>query len=270
MSIRLRSGFTIVLTLTGTLAVWVAKGAINRGAEAYRYEIEHPEAESPPDADEKTEFAFARLRYPSFATRFRFDAWGTDAPKSERQFVLGLRRLTRLHTRSIEEVVDLDSDRLFDWPWIYAVEVGHWDLSAVQAARLRDYLLRGGFLITDDFHGSFEWEVFMASMQRVFPDRPVVDIEGRDQIFHALYDLSDRFQVPGLQYLYTGRIAEQDGVEPHWRGVYDEHGRLMVLILHNQDYGDAWEWADHPYYPEKYASQAYRVGINSIVYAMTH
>jgi hypothetical protein len=268
---RLKHLRSVAFAVASSAAVyaWVVTPS-NRGAEAYRNEIEHPEAMPPPDADEKTEFAFARLRYPSFRTRFAFYSWGTDSPKSERQFILGLRRLTRLHARSIEEIVNLDDERVYDWPWMYAVEVGHWDLSTAQADRLRDYLLRGGFLMTDDFHGTVEWDVFMASMRRVFPDRPVVDIKNEDQIFHVLYDLSERFQVPGLQFLYSGRVYEYDGYTPYWRGIYDDSGRLMVLIIHNQDLGDAWEWADHPAYPERYASQAYRLGINCIMYAMTH
>ena len=263
-----------LIALTGafaaSLAMWATGGLADRGANAYPHEIEHPEAGLPPGADEKTEFAFTRLRYPSYRSRFTFYSWGTDAPKSERQFVLGVQRLTRVHTRSMEEVVNLDDERVFDWPWLYAVEVGYWNLSDRQAARLRDYLLRGGFLMTDDFHGTAEWEGFMDSMRRVFPDRQVVDIPADDQIFHVLYDLAERFQVPGLQFLYTGRIYERDGFEPRWRGIYDDRGRLMVFICHNQDYGDAWEWADHPWYPEQYASQAYRLGINALIYAMTH
>jgi len=184
--------------------------------------------------------------------------------------VQGVRRLTRIHTRSVEQVVDLDSDEIYNWPWIYAVEVGHWALTDAQCKRLRDYLLRGGFLMVDDFHGTWEWENFMASMSRVFPDRPVVDLDSSDPIFHVLYDLDERFQVPGIQYWYSGRLYEKDGVEPRWRAIYDDKGRIMVAICHNMDLGDAWEWADHPRYPEPYASLAYRTGINYIIYAMTH
>jgi hypothetical protein len=248
--------------------------ALHRGVEDYPNEIEHPESALPPDADEKTEFAFARLRYTAARAGrgygFMYYSWGTDAPKADRQFVLGVRRLTRIHTRSVEQVVNLLDDEIFDWPWIYAVEVGHWDLSDREARRLRDYLLRGGFLMVDDFHGTEEWEVFMESMRRVFPDRPVIDIPDDDRAFHVLYDLTERIQVPGIQYWYTGRIAEKDGFQPHWRAVYDDQGRMMVAICHNQDNGDAWEWADHPQYPERYASQAYRMGINFIMYAFTH
>ncbi|MEK7407400.1 MAG: DUF4159 domain-containing protein [Acidobacteriota bacterium] len=237
----------------------------------FRGEVDNDDAPLPPDWNEKTEYTFARLRYPSVRFSYRFRGnWATDYYKADRQFVQGVRRLTRIHTRSIEQVVDLDSDEIYKWPWIYAVEVGHWDLSEAQCRKLRDYLLRGGFLMVDDFHGTWEWDVFMNSMQRVLPDRPVVDLENKDALFHVLYDLEERFQVPGIQYWYSGRNYEQDGIEPRWRAIYDDKGRIMVAICHNMDLGDAWEWADHPSYPEPYASLAYRIGINYIIYAMTH
>ena len=237
-------------------------------------------APEPPDANEKTEFIYTRLMYPS-AGRGGFggfggrggrggSAWMTDYPKNDRQFLQGLRRLTRLHARSKEHVVDLDGDDIFNYPWIYAVEVGQWYLSDAQAAKLREYLLRGGFLMVDDFHGTYEWEIFMASLSRVFPDRPVVEIENKDAIFHVLYDLDERFQVPGWAALNYGVTYEQDGIVARWRGIYDDKGRIMVAICHNMDLGDAWEWADDPNYPERYASLAYRIGVNYIVYSMTH
>ncbi len=231
---------------------------------------------APSDAGEKTEWAFARLRYPSSRSSGRGGYWGfrsswtTDYPKADRQFVQGVRRLTRLHTRSVEQVVDLESDEIFNWPWIYAVEVGQWGLTDAQCKKLREFLLRGGFLMVDDFHGTREWSIFMASMSRVFPDRPVVETENSDAIFHVLYDLDQRFQVPGISPLSGGVTYEQDGVEPRWRGIYDDKGRIMVAICHNMDLGDAWEWADHPRYPERYASLAYRIGVNYIIYSMTH
>jgi hypothetical protein len=228
------------------------------------------DAAVPPDANEKTEWAFARLRFPSTRGWGFRGSWTTDYPKADRQFVQGVRRLTRLHTCSTERVADIDTDDIFYWPWIYAVEVGHWHLSDNQCARLREYLLRGGFLMADDFHGTWEWAIFMESLRRVFPDRPVVDLENKEALFHVLYDLDDRFQVPGIQYWYSGRTYERDGVEAKWRAIYDDKGRVMVAICHNMDLGDAWEWADHPQYPERYASLAYRIGINYIIYAMTH
>jgi hypothetical protein len=150
------------------------------------------------------------------------------------------------------------------------VEVGHWDLTDAQAQKLREYLLRGGFFMCDDFHGSREWQVFVASMSRVFPDRPIVDIPDGDPIFHTVFDLAEKYQVPGAQFLESGRTYEWDGVAPEWRGIYDDKGRLMVAICHNMDLGDSWEHADNPEYPEKYSSLGLRIGVNYIVYSMTH
>ena len=232
---------------------------------------EDDEAPVPLGANDRAEYSFARLRYPSFVWGgARYLSWGTDYPKADRQFVLGVKRLTRIDACSAERVIDLDTDEIYHWPWVYAVEVGHWQLTDAQCKRVREYLLRGGFLIVDDFHGTLEWEVFVASMGRIFPDRQIIEIDDADSIFHVVYDLDHREQVPGLQFLRSGRTYERDGVVPHWRGIYDDQGRLMVAICFNQDNGDAWEWADLPAYPERYASQAYRLGVNTIVYAMTH
>jgi hypothetical protein len=107
-------------------------------------------------------------------------------------------------------------------------------------------------------------------MSRVFPDRQVVDLENNDAIFHVLYNLDDKFQVPGVATFGTGVTYEDDGVEARWRGIYDDKGRIMVAICHNMDLGDAWEHADHPNYPEKYSSLAYRIAINYIIYSMSH
>ncbi len=249
------------------------------GARGFYRGREDNSAPIPPDANEQTEFVRARLMYSS-AGRGRFGgfggrggfgrAWTTDYPKSDRQFLQGLRRLTRIHVRSMEQVVDLSGDDIFNYPFVYAVEVGQWYLSDAEAQKLREYLLRGGFLMVDDFHGTFEWEVFMASMSRVFPDRPVVEIENKDAIFHVLYDMDERVQIPGIAPLERGVTYEQDGLVPRWRAIYDDKGRIMVAICHNMDLGDAWEWADAPWYPERYTSMAYRIGIDYIIYSMTH
>jgi len=250
------------------------------GAAAFQYEripprfLREEEPPIPPDANEKTEYYFARLRYPNYqssnyawAVRGR---WTVDYPKADRQFLQGVRRLTRIHARSMEQVVDLVSDDIFDYPFVYAVEAGHWDLPESQARKLREFIDRGGFLMTDDFHGTYEWAIFTASLRRVFPDRDIIDIDNQDPIFHVLYDLDQRFQVPGIVHFMTGVTYEYDGYEPKWRAVRDKKGRIVAGICHNMDLGDAWEWADAPEYPERYASLAYRVGINYIIYSMTH
>ena len=155
---------------------------------------------------------------------------------------------------------------------MYGVEVGHWLLPADVAAQLREYLLRGGFFMCDDFHGDEEWSVFVRSMRRVFPDREIVDIPDDDPIFHTLYDLNERFQVPGAQFFETGKTYEkgESGKVPHWRAIRDDKGRIMVAICHNMDLGDAWEHSDEAEYQEKWASLAYRIAMNYFIYDLTH
>ena len=107
-------------------------------------------------------------------------------------------------------------------------------------------------------------------MQRIFPDRAIVEIENGDTIFHTVYDLNDRYQVPGQWALARGTTYRNDGETPHWRGIYDDQGRLMVAMFFNSDVGDSWEWADDPMYPEKYSALGIRIGVNYAVYSMTH
>ena len=213
----------------------------------------------PPDYQEKTEWVFGRLMYPNmdgvharggrgfYGRRGRFAAdwreggrgvfWTMDYPRSDRHFSQAVRRLTRIHARSVEQPVNLDEGDQYDWPWMYAVEVGHWNLTDAQVKAFREYLDRGGFFMCDDFHGTEEWAVFVNSMHKVFPDREIVDIPHDDPIFHTVYDLDDKYQVPGEQYVRSGRTYEYDGYDPHWRGIYDDKGRLIVAIC------TTWIWA---------------------------
>jgi hypothetical protein len=228
----------------------------------------------PADYNQPAEFIRGRLRYRDVGFGFgrrRAGAWTTDYPRTDRHLLQGVRRLTRIDARSVEQVVDLDgTDDIYNWPFVYAVEVGYWTLNQPEASQLRDFLNRGGFFMVDDFHGTYEWEAFVESLQKVIPDRQIVDIEDSDPIFHTIYDLEHRVQVPGLAALYRGVTYERDGVEPRWRGVYDDKGRLVIAICHNMDLGDAWEHSDDPEYPEQMASLAYRIGMNYIIYDLTH
>ncbi len=256
--------------LTACLFVLLASPLL-QGLQMWRRGQEE-EVPIPADASEETEYYFVRLAYqPSQYSRRRWgQPWMTDSPAADRHFLQGVRRLSAIHARSLEKYLRPLDPELFDHPWIYAVEVGQWYLDEQDAARLREYLLRGGFLVVDDFHGSFEWQVFFDSIRRVFPDRTIVEVEDRDPVFHILYDVDRSVQIPGIQFLRSGQTFEKDGVEPHWRGIYDDKGRLMVLINFNMDLGDAWEHADNPQYPEHWTALAYRFGINYIIYAMTH
>jgi hypothetical protein len=245
--------------------------------------IEYSNFPLPSDYQDKAEWTFARLMYPpAFGRgrgfrRFAFSdwregvsSWTTDYPRSDRHFAQAVRRLTRLSARSVEQPVNVEEGDQYNWPFLYAVEVGHWNPDENHAAAIREFLLRGGFLMVDDFHGSVEWSIFEQGMKRIFPDRPIVEIEDKDPIFHTIYDLDSRYQVPGAQYLRSGRLYEQDGVVPHWRGIYDDRGRLMVAICFDMDLGDSWEWADVPQYPERFSALGIRIGVNYVMYSMTH
>jgi uncharacterized protein DUF4159 len=249
---------------------------------------ENYELPPPPDYQVPAEWTPARLMYPT--TRFQIDwqseyrrgfdwrqgntNWTIDYPRSDRHLAMAVRRLTRLNARSVEQAINLeDDDDAFNYPWLYAVEAGHWELSPQQIAKFREYLLRGGFFMCDDFHGDDEWAIFVATMQKVFPDRQIVDIPDHDAIFHGVFDLDDRYQVPGAQYLRTRRPCEKceyGGAVAHWRGIYDDRGRLMVAICHNMDLGDSWEHGDDPYYPQTFSALGLRIGVNYVIYSMTH
>jgi hypothetical protein len=273
-------------TLLAAGAVLLTLGSALAWQRPWREYPGQDNIELPPDYKVPAEWVFARLMYPpysgpmSFGFRGRYrggdwkhgrSSWTTDYTAADRHVAVALRRLTRISVRSVEQPVDLDDgDDVFNYPWLYAVEVGHWQLTDSQVKQMRDFLDRGGFFMCDDFHGTREWAVFIATMQRVFPDRPIVDIPDSDSIFHTIYDLDNRYQVPGAQYLRSGRTYEQDGFDPHWRGIYDDKGRLMVAICHDMDLGDAWEWADYPEYDEKFSALAFRIVSNYIVYSMTH
>jgi hypothetical protein len=242
--------------------------------------VEYEDFALPADYQQKAEWVFARMMYPAVPVGgFRGNPdwkhgranWTIDYPRSDRHMAEAIRRLSRIHARSVEQPVDLDDDDdVFNYPWLYAVEVGYWRLTDSQVKKFREYLDRGGFFMCDDFHDVREWANFAYSMNKVYPDRPIVDIPDDDPIFHTIYDLDKRYQVPGAQYLYTHRLYEQNGREAKWRGIYDAKGRLVVAICHNMDLGDAWEHADEPEYDEKFSSLAFKIAVNYTTYAMTH
>jgi hypothetical protein len=283
----------IPLTLRWVLAIGtVLLGSLYAFQQPFR---EYPGVEYrlgdiplPPDWQEKTEWTFARLMYPPapggrYGRGYGFRGmrgngdwtegntiWTQDYPRADRHFVQAVRRLTRIHVRSVEQPVNLNDGSVYDWPWLYAVQTGHWQLTDAQAKSMREYLLRGGFFMVDDFWGEDQWANFMYSMQRVFPDRPVVDLPNDDPIFHVIYDLTDRYQVPGARYVQTGVTEKCSGCPPRWRGIYDDRGRVMVAMTFQSDLGDSWEWADDPGYDEKFSALGIRIAINYITYAMTH
>jgi hypothetical protein len=261
-----------------------------RGAEAQRPFNEYPSFEGavaaaplPPDWNVPAELVVGRLMYPSAGYGFRGGGdwkhggtgWTDDYPRGDRTFVGMLRRFTRAHVRGVEQPVDVDyPEDLGYWPFMVVGLAQSWQLSDEQAATLREYLLKGGFLFCDSFFGSRNWVVYEESLRRVFPDRPIEDLTDDHPIFHTVFDLPQmtQVQIPNANALGGGGRGWMgaDGAVPRWRGVSDENGRLMILIAYNNDVMDGWQWADDPRYPGELANLALRLGVNVAMYAMTH
>jgi hypothetical protein len=239
---------------------------------------------APPGARaEKFEFAFGRLMYPSYGgggRRFRgmiswregYTEWTNDYPRADRHLMVALRRLTRLDNRSVEQPINLeDGGDVYNWPFLYVVRAGYWQLDEAGITKLRDYIARGGFVVADDIWGIGEWNGFMETMSRVLPGNSPVEIANDDPVFHTAFDLSKRYQISGAWSLRSGIPYLNGGIDPHWRGFYDEkNGRLIAAAWVNNDTGDSWEWADDPAYPEKYSALGIRIMVNHILYAMSH
>jgi hypothetical protein len=263
----------ISLTAVSSLLLIIASLAQTGDSQGSRYLSRRiprsdPQEEGLPDpAAPSREFTFARLVY---SGGWGPNNWATDAPKADVTFLAGIKRLTNLDVRDSHFFLPLSSKEVFKYPFLYAVEVGYLQLSPEEAGLLREYLLRGGFLVVDDFHGTYEWANFEEQIRKVFPACRIEEVPLSHPVFHCFFDVEELSQIPGVQFLYSGHTYEKDGYDPHFRGIFDDSGRLMVMINFNSDLGDAWEWADVPYYPEKYSSAAYRLGINYIVYSMTH
>lgn len=227
----------------------------------------------PPDWDKPAEWVFARLKYRDIA-RFQYGRdlyWTMDYPRGDRHLVQGIRRLTSIDARTVEQVTELDgSDDIYNWPFLYAVEVGFWDLTEAEAGQLRTYLERGGFLMVDDFHNEEEWNNFEYVMDLVLPGHDVVDLTVADQVFHTVADVKELIQIPSAQYMDSGVTYEKGGILPHFRAIRDKKGRVAVVICHNMDLGDSIEHSDNPEYPERFSAVGYRVLTNYVVYALSH
>ncbi len=221
-------------------------------------------------------FTFARIKYSSgkyayaFRMRFRSDSWEVDYPTAEENFIRGLKEITRVPVNDEAVALTLTDPQLFDYPFAYILEVGFAQFTQEEANALREWCLRGGFLMIDDFHGSAQWENFAYEFAKVFPDRQPVDLKPEHPLFHCYFDFDHYPQVPGMAAVYQGTTFEYDGRYAHCRGIFDDNDRLMVLINFNVDLGDSWEHAADPRYPEFYSMLGYRLGINYVIYAMTH
>ena len=280
MKVKFRSPLRVGPALGALLLLGVA-------GLAQRYRPQAREEGPQPVFPAGAEFHFIRLEYTDLPEHHRYFGrasrgatgegwWLVDWPDADNHFTMGVGRLTRVDTGDPRHF-RLTDNQLFDNPWIYATQTGWWDLSDAETARLREFLLRGGFLVVDDFWGADAWEVFRQTMARVLPNKPITDLAESDAVMHVLYDIEekDRTVIPGTRHLRIGpdgSVVVQLPLDstPAWRAMFDDKNRMVVAVNYNTDVGDAWEYADSPYYPEPMTALAYRYGINYIIYSMTH
>ena len=202
--------------------------------------------------------------------------WATDFPDSDLNFSFRLQQLTSLKVNPDPICLRLTDPKLFDHPFLYMIEPGALFFSEEEVTALRRYLLNGGFLMVDDFWGDFQWENFYEQIKRVFPEREPQELEIKHEIFRCVYQLKEKPQVPSIHtWQYSGETWENHGPGSqtvHYRGIFDDKGRMMVIICHNTDLGDGWEreGENEEYFHEFAEKKSYPMGINIVTYAMTH
>jgi hypothetical protein len=223
------------------------------------------------------QWTFARVRYQAWnvpasqgCDSFN-ECWTIDYPAAEQNLSRRIKTVTSIQVND-PVVVGIEDPELWTYPWIYIVEPGTMQLKDSEVPILREFLLRGGTLTFDDFHGPIEWAHMEREMKRVFPDRQIVDLPPNHPIYNCFYQIAEYPQTPGLGSFLSGRTWEKGGFVARLRAIEDDNGRAMVLINWNTDMGDGWEWsnaADYPGYV-RFTAQAYRMQINEIIYSLTH
>lgn len=221
-------------------------------------------------------FTFARIEYDSDGGGYRGRGggrWTTDYPDADLNLSYRLNEMTSMEVNPDGAVMRLTDDALFDHPFIYIVEPGRLMFSSEEVNRLRRYCYNGGFVMIDDFWGEDEWRNLYYEMKKVFPEREPQSLPLEHNIFHAIFPLKERPQIPSINTFYSGRTYERyDATEVHYKGIYDDKGRLMVVICHNTDLGDGWEreGEDPEYFKQMSEKSAYPLGINILYHSMTH
>jgi hypothetical protein len=224
-------------------------------------------------------WTFVRIKYSSYeneggqASRLAYwdEPWAIDAPAAEQNLSRRIKSVTAINVGE-PQVLTLEDPKLWENPWIYIVEPSNLVLKDTEVPILREFLLRGGTLTFDDFHGPFEWELTEKQLKRVFPDREIVEIAPPHPIYTCFYRIDKYPQIPGLGSFLSGRTWEKGGFTAHLRGILDDKGRPMVLINWNTDMGDGVEWSNAAEYQGyiKWTAQAYQMLINEVIYSLTH
>ncbi len=235
-----------------------------------------PEWQNDPEFDEDV-FTFVRILYNSDRWARRGGGCWTDWPASDLNFSFRLQQLTSMKVDPEAKNLTLTDPELFRYPFIYIVEPGGLVFDEAEVKALRRYLTNGGFLMVDDFWGEEEWYYFHQQFRRVFPDRELQELPLEHPIFHCVYDLKKKPQIPSIHHAWGGRDAGRtweryDAQTPHYKAIFDDDNRMMAIICHNTDLGDGWEReGEDPWYFREFSEKyAYPLGINIVTYAMTH
>lgn len=231
---------------------------------------------------QKDTFTFCRIRYSSsygYGGRSR-GGWSTDFPDADLNLSYRLQQMTSLKVNPLGRLLQIEDPDLFNYPWVYMVEVGALRFTDEEIPIMRKYLLNGGFLMVDDFWGEAELANFIREIKRVLPEREAIELEMEHPIFHSVFDIKltkNQLQCPniglGTESQHHGITWErEDARDVHFKGIFDDKGRMMVFIAHNTDNGDGWEReGENEYYFKEFSEKrAYPLGINVIFYAMTH
>jgi hypothetical protein len=250
--------------------------ALCAAASAHGQTVDIPDRRGVPDWEipagfEDDVFTFARLR-PEFHSK-----WHVDYPDSDLNFSYRLHEMTALKVNPNPRLIAITSPELPDFPFVYIVEPGGLHLSRQEASILRTYLLNGGFLMFDDFWRESEWSTVYAQVKAIFPDREPVELDLDHPIFHTVFDIREKPQIPAINIALAGRaqgITWERGANPYasFYGIFDDQGRMMVVICRDTDLGDGWEREgdDAWFFREFSEKKAYPMGINIVVYALTH
>ncbi len=228
-------------------------------------------------------FNFCRGMYEADRREAGGMGWWTDYPDADINFSIRLSELTKTHVSKQSDgepnylVVRLTDDALFSCPWLEMEDVGVMRLSDSEVKRLRDYLLKGGFLYVDDFWGDVAWDQWVEEIGRVLDLKkyPIVDLTPTHPLFRTMFEIPKLPQIPSINHwMRSGGGTSERGDEsavPDIRGIADEHGRLMVVMTHDTDISDAWEReGEDPRYFYLFSPDGYAVGINVVIYALTH
>jgi hypothetical protein len=199
--------------------------------------------------------------------------WTTDTPDSDLNLSYRLQQVTSIKVDPNGRYLSLTDKELTDYPFIYMVEPGTLSLDNDEVLALRKYLLNGGFLWVDDFWGESEWEGMAEELRKVFPDRQWVELPLDHPLYHCVFDIKSKGQIPSIRVWENERVTWErtDAHQVHHRAIFDDKGRIMVFATHNTDNGDGWEREGEGDFFERFAEPiAYPLAVNVIFYVMTH